>query len=140
MRRKIRNNLITLVVLASTVSATVASAQIFSPYRFGPPIVRFIGAFQPFSEKDAGNLNTLTVSIQNQQWLFQIARVDTVTGSDPGMLLLSRIFPPQLHFLGPPERLAPLENPAIVGKQVTFEGFLYISDRTFYVSSANVAS
>jgi hypothetical protein len=39
---------------------TAASAQ----FRGQPPIVRFVGTFQPFDEKAAGNLNTLIVSYQ----------------------------------------------------------------------------
>lgn len=131
---------IAIVILTSILSTPIATASLFPPYLSGPPVVRFIGTFQPAGEKDASGLNTLTVSIQNQKWLFQVSRVDTITGSDPGMMLLNYIFPPQLRFFGPPDRLAPLESPEIAGKQVTLEGFLYIQDRTFYVASATIAS
>jgi hypothetical protein len=47
---------------------TAASAQ----FRGQPPVVRFTGVFQPFDEKAAGNLNTLTMSYQDHRWLFQV--------------------------------------------------------------------
>jgi hypothetical protein len=133
-------NIIGITAFVLSLGFAWVSASIFPPHLSGPPVVRFVGTFQPFSEQGAGGLNTLTVFVQNQKWLFQVNRVDTVTGSDPGMMLLNYIFPPQLRFFGPPNRIAPLENPEIAGKQVTLEGFLYIPDRTFYVASANIAS
>jgi len=139
MNHRTRQPLIGVAAFIASMSATIAYSSLF-PRFAGPPVVRFIGAFQEFNEKAAGNLNTLTVTIGNQKWLFQVSRVDTITGSDPGMMILNNIFPPELHFFGPPDRLAPLEKPDIVGKQVSLEGFLYISDRTFYVATANIAS
>ena len=46
---------IILAVIGVTMGGvTTASAQ----FRAQPPIVRFVGVFQPFDQKAAGNLNT----------------------------------------------------------------------------------
>jgi hypothetical protein len=133
-----RKTVVMAGLFVSVLVATAAFAQIISPYRF-PPVVRMTGTLQPVGDQ-GGGLNALTISVHDKQWIFKVTRLDTTTGTDPGMLLLSYIFPPELRFFGPPERLAPLENPEVAGKPVTLEGFLYIGDRTFYVASVNVAA
>ena len=109
---------------------TTASAQ----FRAQPPIVRFTGTFQPFDEKAAGNLNTLTVSYKEQRWLFLVDQVRAMGARDSGMMLLSRIFPPQLSLSGPAELLEPLGNPENMGKRWMLEGMLYLRNRRYYVA------
>jgi hypothetical protein len=101
-----------------------------------------IGTLQPFNDQDSRGLNTLTVTIDDkQQWLFTVNRVDTVTGTDhPGLMLLSEIFPPALHIRGSTSDMAVLEDPSVVEKTVTLQGFLYIADRNFYVGIVSVAA
>jgi hypothetical protein len=99
------------------------------------------GTFQPFNEHDSHGLDTLTVTIDDkQQWLFKVNRVDTVSGTNPGGMLLSDIFPPQLRVMGSPHDMAMLEQPTVAGKTVTLQGFLYIADRNFYVGDVSVAA
>jgi hypothetical protein len=119
------------VVAVTIIGVTTASAQ----FRTQPPIVRFTGVFQPFDEKAAGNLNTLTVSYQEQKWLFQVERVNVMGGRDSGMMLLSRIFPPQLSLSGPAQLLEPLGKPENMGKRWTLEGMLYLRNRRYYVAT-----
>lgn len=114
---------------------TAASAQ----FRAQPPIVRFVGMFQPFDEKAAGNLNTLTVSYKEQQWLFQVERMKAMGGRDTGTMLLSRIFPPKLSLSGPAQLLEPLGNPENMGKRWTLEGMLYLRNRRYYVATVEPA-
>jgi hypothetical protein len=64
------------VVGVAIYGVTAASAQ----FRGQPPIVRFVGTFQPFDEKAAGNLNTLIVSYQERRWLFQVERMKAMGG------------------------------------------------------------
>jgi len=98
------------------------------------------GTLQPFTEQDSQGLNTLTVTIADKQkWLFKVDRVDTVTGTDPGLMLLSEIFPPELYIRGSTNNMAVLEEPTVAGKTVTLQGFLYIADRNFYVGNVSVA-
>ena len=128
---------IILVVVGMAIGGvTAASAQ----FRAQPPIVRFTGVFQPFDEKAAGNLNTLTVSYQEQKWLFQVERVNVMGGRDSGMMLLSRIFPPQLSLSGPAQLLEPLGKPENMGKRWTLEGMLYLRNRRYYVAMVEPAS
>jgi len=99
------------------------------------------GTLQPFNEHESYGLDTLTVTIADkQQWLFRVNRVDTVTGTNPGMMLLSEIFPPKLRIMGSTSNMAVLEEPTVVGKTITLEGFLYIADRNFYVGDVSVAA
>ena len=125
----------TILVLAGLAifGATRASAQLRP--RVQPLIVRFVGVFHPFNEKEAGNLHTLTVSYKKHHWLFQVERVNVLGGSDPGTMVLNRIFPPRLSFSGPPKLLEPLGSPENMGKRITLEGQLYLKDRRFSVAS-----
>jgi hypothetical protein len=98
------------------------------------------GTLQPFNEHDSHDLDTLTVTIADkQQWLFRVNRIDTTTGTDPGVMLLSEIFPPKLRIMGATSDIAVLEQPTVAGKTVTLQGFLYIADRNFYVGDVSVA-
>jgi len=136
-----RRQTITLIVaVVAVLGPMMVSAQIFSPYG-SPPVVRMTGTFKPFDEKESHGLNTLTVIIEDKQkWLFKVNRVDTMTGTDPGMMLLTYIFPPELRLMGAASKMALLAQPDIVGKPVSLQGFLYIDDRDFYVAEVNVAT
>ena len=106
-----------------------------------PLVVTMSGTLQPFTEQDSHGLNTLTVTIADKQkWLFKVDRVDTVTGTDPGMMLLSEIFPPELHIRGSIPDMALLEQLTVAGKTVTLQGFRSIADRNFYVGEVSVAA
>ena len=127
--------MILAVVGIAIGGVTAASAQ----FREQPPIVRFVGVFQLFDEKAAGNLNTLTVSYKEQRWLFQVERMKAMGGRDSGTMLLSRIFPPQLSLSGPAQLLEPLGNPENMGKRWILEGMLYIRNRRYYVATVEAA-
>ena len=131
----LKQTIILAVVGVAIGGVTAASAQ----FRGQPPIVRFVGVFQPFDEKAAHNLNTLTVSYKEQRWLFLVERVRVMGGRDSGMMLLSRIFPPQLSFSGPAELLEPLGNPENMGKRWMLEGMLYLRNRRYYVAMVEAA-
>jgi len=124
------------VVAVTIIGVTTASAQI----RTQPPIVRFTGVFQPFDEKAAGNLDTLTMTYKEQKWLFRVEHVKAMGGRDTGMMLLRRIFPPQLSLSGPAQLLEPLGNPENMGKRWMLEGMLYLRHRRYYVAMVEPAS
>jgi len=125
-----------LAVVSVVVGGVMAAS---AQFRAQPPIVRFIGTFQPFDEKAAGNLNTLTVSYKEQRWLFLVEHMKTMGARDSGTMLLSRIFPPQLSFSGPAQLLEPLGNPENMGKRWRLEGMLYLRNRRYYVATVDPA-
>jgi hypothetical protein len=134
-----RRILALIVAIVAVLGPMRGTAQIFSPYG-SPPVVRMSGTFQPFDEQESHGLNTLTVIVDDKQkWLFKVNRVDTMTGTDPGIMLLSYIFPPELRLMGPASKMAVLTQPEAVGKLVSLQGFLYIADRNFYVAEVDVA-
>ena len=137
-----RQTLAMIVVVGALLGAFGRVCQAVSPMPRPPLVVTMIGTLQPFNDQDSRGLNTLTVTIDDkQQWLFTVNRVDTVTGTDhPGLMLLSEIFPPALHIMGSTSNMAELEEPSVVGKTVTLQGFLYIADRNFYVGIMSVAA
>lgn len=139
MRSTRKHLVILLIAVASVVVATAVFAQMLSPF-YSPPVVRMTGTVQPYDEKKSNDLNTLTLTVGGTKILFRVSRVDTMTGSDPGMMLLDRIFPPQLHLTGAPKNLAPLESSDSAGKVFTLEGFLYIQDNNYAVASVTAAA
>jgi hypothetical protein len=97
-------------------------------------VTRFVGVFQPYDQKAAGNLQTLTFVHKERSWLFKVERVNvTGGGRDPGTTLLNRIVPPRLSISGPQEFLDSLENPETMGKRFTLQGWLDLRVRTFRI-------
>ena len=134
-----RRTIALIVAIVAVLGPMRGTAQIFSPYG-SPPVVRMSGTFQPYDEQQSHGLNTLTVIVEDKQkWLFKVTRVDTMTGTDPGMMLLSYIFPPELRLMGAASKMAVLTQPDVLGKPVSLQGFLYVDDRNFYVAEVNVA-
>ena len=130
-----------LVAVGAIFGASGGVCSAASSIFRSPLVVTMSGTLQPFTEQDSHGLNTLTVTIADKQkWLFKVDRVDTVTGTDPGLMLLSEIFPPELHIRGSANNMAVLEEPTVAGKTVTLQGFLYIADRNFYVGDVSVAA
>ena len=135
-----RQTLVMIVAVGALLGAFGRVRQAV-PAIFGSPlVVTMSGTLQPFTEQDSQSLNTLTVTIDNKQkWLFNVNRVETVSDAQPGVMLLNEIFPPELSIKGSTSNIALLEEPSVVGKPMTLQGFLYISDRTFYVGDVSVA-
>jgi hypothetical protein len=130
-----------MLISRRAVIFAIGGISIFGPTallhaRSRPLLVRFVGTFQPFDKKAAGNLHTLTVSYKKQQWLFAVERLNVMAGGrDPGTMLLSRITPPRLSFSGPPELIEPLGRPESMGKRFTLQGLLDLRHRSFHVST-----
>ena len=127
-----RQYLVVVTTLVLALVVTVVSVQ--SRVR-GPLIVRFTGTLQPFDQKAAGNLNTLTLTYQERQWLFHVDRVNVLNGRDPGTLLLKNIVPPRLSLSGPAQLLELLGTPESLGKPFTLEGMLYLRNRRFNMTT-----
>src|SRR5882724_6126800 len=101
-----------IVALVALVAGLGVSSGICpaAPSLFGSPlVVRMSGTLQPFNEHDSHALNTLTVTIADtQQWLFKVTHVDTLPDTATGVMLLSEIFPPELHITGATRDIAVL--------------------------------
>ena len=141
MQLTCKQTLVMIVAVAAILGAFGRVCHAAPTFLRSPLIVTMSGTLQPFKGQDSHGLNTLTVTIaEKQKWLFQVNRVDTVTGTDPGVMLLSEIFPPELHLTGSTHDMAVLEQPTVAGKTVTLQGFLYIAERNFYVGDVSVAA
>jgi len=136
-----RKTLVRIVAVGALLGSFGMVCQAAPGFLRSPLVVTMSGTLQPFHEQESHGLNTLTVTIDDKQkWLFNVNRVDTVTGTDPGVMLLSETFPPELSIRGSTANMAALEEPSVVGKTVTLQGFLYIADRNFYVGDVSVAA
>jgi hypothetical protein len=134
-----RQTLVMAVTIGTLFGAYARVCQADSAISGSPRVVTMSGTLQPFNEQDSHGLNMLTVTIGGKQkWLFYVKRVETVTDAQPGVMLLNQVFPPELSIEGSTSNMALLEEPRVVGKPVTLQGFLYISDRTFYVGDVSV--
>ena len=103
--------------------------------RLRPLQVRFVGTFQPFDKKAAGNLHTLTVSYKQHQWLFHVERVNVTGAKDSGTMFLRHISPPRLSLSGSSQFLEPLGSSENMGKRFTLEGLLYLPHRSLHVAT-----
>ena len=125
--------LLILVVLSNIVAAQVRPEP--------PPRIRLVGALLPFADKDPRRQNTLTVHIDGEKWIFRVVKVQQLTGNDPGGWgLLRLLFPFELRFLGPPELLARIQDPQLLGKRLILEGQLYTGGRRLFVTKVEEAA
>ena len=118
-----------------------STTESWAQFRRGhPPIARFVGTIEPFDKKAASDLNTLTMSYKEHQWLFRVEQLKVMgAGGDSGMMLLKRIYPPQLSLSGPDLLLEPLGDPEHTGKRWILEGMLYVRNRRYYVATVKAA-
>ena len=134
-----RQTLAMIVAVGAIFGASGGICPAASP--ISPLVVTMNGALQPFHEQESHGLNTLTVTIDDQQkWLLKVNRVDTTDGAAPGVMLLSELFPPELRIVGLTNNMALLEQPTVRGTTITLQGFLYLADRNFYVKDVSVAA
>ena len=135
-----RQPLVMIVAVGALLGAFGRVRKAVPAISDSPLVVTMSGTLQPVNAQDSHGLNTLTVTIGGKQkWLFNVKRVETVTEAQPGGMLLNEIFPPALSIEGSTSDIAVLEDPNVVGKPVTLQGFLYFADRTFYVGDVSVA-
>ena len=118
-----------LVCLHAWYGAPFARAQTMG---LGAPMtVRFVGTFTPWTEGRPGGADTLGVTMGGKRFFFHVSSYD---GSDPTLMLVSHISPPEIELLGPAARLGMLQQPA-AGKKYAIEGWLYAGDPMFYVAA-----
>lgn len=128
-----------VLLLAMVYCSTPVAAQL--PQVEPPPLVRLTGALQPLAEKSHSSLHTLTVSIQGQERLFRITKVEKLTGRSPdGWRLLQSLFPPQVRLVSAEGLLRMLQAPELEGIPLIIEGQLYVRDRMLLVTVVEEAS
>lgn len=124
-----------LVLLITASWFTPAVAQSI-PQIEPPPLVRLTGVLQPLAEKGHNSLHTLTVSIQGQEKLLRITKVEKLTGRSPdGWRLVQSLFPPRVRLVGSADFLRLLQEPKLEGAPLVIEGRLYVGDRMLLVTA-----
>jgi hypothetical protein len=125
--------------------ANIASAHrlgvpnLSSPY-ITPPVVRLTGTLVPLQKPEYGGLDTLKVWVNNQEWIFELSDVETLSGTNYGPMILSQLFPREMRFEGPDTLMQPIRNAAVTGKPLTVEGRLYMSDRVLMVTDEGASA
>lgn len=102
--------------------------------------VSFTGVFYPPGELERkSGTETLRADFQNgKKLVFDVETARDLTGMRDSWEILNDIWPPTLYFRGPKDLISFLENPQVIGKQVTVEGLIYISDRIFQITEVKV--
>jgi hypothetical protein len=140
MKSALNKRTLLLAFVLSLPMASVASARRLgvpngeSPF-IVPPMVRLTGTLVPVKEQQNGGLDTLKVWIKDQEWAFKLTDVKTLSGTDYGAMLLNKLFPREVRFMGPEDVLRSIEEEAAAGKSLVVEGRLYIADRNFFVTA-----
>jgi len=123
-----------LLPMASIASAhRLGVPNLSSPY-VTPPVVRLTGTLVPLQKPEYGGLDTLNVWINNQEWIFKLSDVETLSGTNYGPMILNQLFPREVRFKGPDTLMQPIQNAAATGKPLIVEGRLYMSDRVLMVA------
>jgi hypothetical protein len=128
-----------LCAFATSVQGFARPTPLIRPF-VPPPLVRFTGTLSPLGEKGGDGLHTLRVFVKDKEWLLHLENVETLTATNRiGWMILSDLFPRQLHLIGPADLLSFLQAAEQTGKPVSIEGRLYFSDRMFAVTAAGEA-
>lgn len=124
--------LLVLGFAALSLRTPLAAAQVMG---LGAPMTaRFVGTFTPWAKDTPRGPESLMVTVKGKKFFFHVKEVGSYHGSDPTMMLVQHIFPPELEFLGPRTRLAPLLDPT-KDRSYAVEGWLYAGDNMFYVAA-----
>lgn len=121
-----------LAVVLGTTAAFARMHILTGP----PPLVRFTGTLMPDVDRP-GDSNSLFFSVRGQDWLFQVSDVKMVPERRDAFIL-NDIFPGTLRVSGPSVVMDAFQSPAIEGQTITLEGRLYVDDRRFLLTTAEV--
>jgi len=129
-----------LLPMASIASAhRLGVPNLSSPY-VTPPVVRLTGTLVPLQKPEYGGLDTLNVRVNNQEWIFKLSDVETLSGTNYGPMILNQLFPREVRFKGPDTLMQPIQNAAATGKPLIVEGRLYMSDRVLMVTDEGASA
>lgn len=102
--------------------------------------LRFTGTICPPDAKDLkGGLAYQKISIENQEWILKVTKVEDV--NYPGMTQLQILGPmpnPLILKEGVKGILSPFQKPDIVGKVITIQGFVYASSGWMEVNELKI--
>jgi hypothetical protein len=99
-----------------------------------PPVVRLTGTLVPLTAQQDKGLDTLSVWMNGQEWVFKLTDVQTLSGSNYGAMILNKLFPREVRLRGPDTLLDPIQTAAAAGKPLVVEGRLYVANRTLVVT------
>src|SRR5712692_11268501 len=122
-----------VLVLWSSATPTQVLAFLVTP-----PRVRLTGAlFSVEGEKQKGVLHELNVFVREKQWTLRIAKAEFVAGTGRNRIILQRLFPPSVRFVGPADLIHSLLKPEIAGRPLIIEGLLYTGSRMLFVTGVD---
>ena len=129
----------TFVLLVLIFWLSAKSAQLFASLTT-PPRVRLTGALFPAEEENReGPQHNLTVFIGEKRWTFRLEKAEVVAGTGRNRVILQRLFPPVVRFIGPEDLIYLLQKEEIATKLLTIEGLLYTGSRTLFIIAVDEA-
>jgi hypothetical protein len=84
-----------------------------------------------------GLLEDLNVIIGKERWTFLLDKMEIVGDVGLNRVILQRLFPPVVRFVGPDNLIRPLKSPEIAGKILTIEGLLYTGSGMLFVTGVD---
>lgn len=126
----------TFLAMAAMVLGTTAAFARMHILTGPPPLVRFTGTLM-LDADHPGDSNSLYFSVRGQEWLFQVTDVKMIPERRDAFILKD-IFPGTLRVSGPSAVMDAFQSPDIEGQTITLEGRLYVDDRRFLITTAEV--
>jgi hypothetical protein len=115
---------------------SIAIAQ--SPYPEQRPLdLRVTGSFLLTDQQKRDDIVTVDVSVQGKPMLLRIGKVEDLTTQERAQAAKGEVLLRKVHFTGPEEMMKRLQQPEMVGKVVTLEGWLDTQSRRFQVTTVN---
>ena len=122
----------TFVLWLSGVSLAIAQ----SPYPEQRPLdLRMTGAFLSTDQQKRDDIVTIDVSVQGKPMWLRIGKVEDLTTQERAQAVKSEVLFRKVYFTGPEEMMARLQEPEMVGKMITLEGWLDTQSRRFMVTT-----
>ena len=129
MRVKILFN---LVLWLSGVSIAIAQ----SPYPEQRPLdLRVTGTFLLTDQQKRDDIVTIDVSVQGKPMLLRIGKVEDLTTQERAQAVKGEVLLRKVRFTGPEEMMMRLQEPEMIGKVITLEGWLDTQSRRFMVTT-----
>lgn len=101
-----------------------------------PPFMRLTGRLLPISEKERDGRPSFTLFIERKEWWFQLEEVETWNDATRSWTLLNDFLPSELHLIGSPDFLDPLQQPEMVNKRIVIQGRFASATQTLTVTAA----
>ncbi len=129
-----RRTIITLVLLIWW--AGVVSAQ----SRDRPVDLRVTGMLLAVEEAKRDDLLTINISVQGKPLLLRIGKVEDLTTPERTQVREAEVLLRQVRFSGPAALMERLQQPEMLGRVLTIDGWLEPQERRFLVTAIAEAS